>query len=386
MKANPGGVIDVTEIVGRDQVISQIWEILTQQSVILTAERRIGKTCITRKMEKSPPPGWFPIYQDLEGFHTAEEFARAVFDQVHQFLGRWQKVAGRAKQLLSDWKLTIADSQIEHVGRRPWKRLLTCTIEDLVEQQSPNRLVFLWDEMPYLLDNIQKREGPEAAEELLDTLRTLRQTFPAFRMLLTGSVGLHHVLVRLRDAAYANEPTNDMYSVDVTPLASPDGEELARRLIQGESLDSPDIKLGAAAVAWEADGVPFYIHHIVKCLKIAGWPADPEHVSKAVSKQLVEANDPWELAHYRNRIPAYYGKDAEAACVILDELATAAAPLSVKALLSALKAQGPQGDRAQLLRLLRLLDCDHYLSRTTDGEYQFRFPLIKRWWKLDRGL
>ena len=43
-------------------------------------------------------------------------------------------------------------------------------------------------------------------------------------------------------------------------------------------------------------------------------------------------------------------------------------------------------DRDDLLRLLRLMDADHYLSRDTDGGYRFRFPLIGRWWKLDRGL
>jgi hypothetical protein len=29
---------------------------------------------------------------------------------------------------------------------------------------------------------------------------------------------------------------------------------------------------------------------------------------------------------------------------------------------------------------------DHYLSRDSGGGYRFRFPLIRRWWKLDRGL
>lgn len=43
-------------------------------------------------------------------------------------------------------------------------------------------------------------------------------------------------------------------------------------------------------------------------------------------------------------------------------------------------------NRNDLLRLLRLMDADHYLSRETDGTYKFRFPLIRRWWKLDRGL
>jgi hypothetical protein len=29
---------------------------------------------------------------------------------------------------------------------------------------------------------------------------------------------------------------------------------------------------------------------------------------------------------------------------------------------------------------------DHYLSRAENGKYQFRFPMIRRWWKIDRDL
>ena len=36
MKANPGGVVDPSSVVGRDELIRSIWEILEQQSVQIT--------------------------------------------------------------------------------------------------------------------------------------------------------------------------------------------------------------------------------------------------------------------------------------------------------------------------------------------------------------
>jgi hypothetical protein len=36
MKANPGGQIDSADIIGRDAVISELWERLAQQSIVLT--------------------------------------------------------------------------------------------------------------------------------------------------------------------------------------------------------------------------------------------------------------------------------------------------------------------------------------------------------------
>ena len=79
MKANPGGQIDPAEVVGRDPLIEQIWDTLEQQSIRMTAERRIGKTTIILKMRAEPRPGWVPIFQDLERYHSAREFALSAW-------------------------------------------------------------------------------------------------------------------------------------------------------------------------------------------------------------------------------------------------------------------------------------------------------------------
>ncbi|MGA2060629.1 MAG: hypothetical protein ABSG67_09130 [Thermoguttaceae bacterium] len=386
MKANPGGKIDVNDILGRDELIKSIWQILSQQSIIITAERRIGKTCVIQKMQANPPPGWFAVYQDLEQIHSAEDFAQLIFDEVQKFLGKFHKAANRAKKFLEEWQVKVSGTEIQRRKDRHWKNLLICAIEDLVEQQTPNRLVFLWDEMPYMLDNLRRHEGPESAEELLDVLRTLRHTFPTFRMVLTGSVGLHHVIERLREAEYANEPINDMYPVDVPPLASEDAEELARRLIEGEALPCNKFPSAAALIANQADYVPFYIHHIVRYLRMSGQEAEPNQVVGAVNKQLVDPNDPWEFAHYRDRIAHYYRQNAELVLLILDAISFDAEPLSSDQIFEALKSQIAFNDRNLMLKMLRLMERDHYLIRATDGTYTFRFPLVERWWKLDRGL
>ena len=50
MKANPGGFIAPENVIGRDDFIAQLWQVLAQQSVILLAERRIGKSSILNKI------------------------------------------------------------------------------------------------------------------------------------------------------------------------------------------------------------------------------------------------------------------------------------------------------------------------------------------------
>jgi hypothetical protein len=75
MKTNPGGQLSPGEILGRQPFIARLWELLDRQSVLMTAERRIGKTCIITKMCAEPPAPWVPVYQDLERVHSTSEFA-----------------------------------------------------------------------------------------------------------------------------------------------------------------------------------------------------------------------------------------------------------------------------------------------------------------------
>ncbi len=356
----------------------------------MTAERRIGKTTVTRKMEGEPQKEWLPVYQDLESVHSAAEFAMAVYKVVHHFLGRKERFMRRTKE----WFQHLGGTEIGGLFTLPagrethWKDILTKSVEDLTHENdaSGDRLLFLWDEVPYMLDNIRKREGPERAMEVLDLLRALRQTHPKLRMIITGSIGLHHVITALKDSNYANAPVNDMAGVEVPPLEPDDAMALACQLIEGEALASPDRDAAAAAIAHEADYFPFYVHHIVKALKVRGWEATPERAAQVVREHLVDADDPWELLHYRTRIPTYYGADADAVLLILDELAVRDEPATVANLLSMLKGASKFDDRERLLRLLSLMQRDHYLKRDEDGRFSFRFPLIRRWWKLNRGL
>lgn len=388
MRTNPGGMLEIGEIVGRDELIDQVWRTLEGQSVVLTAERRIGKTSVIRKMAQQPKGDWFPVLQDLEGIRSAEEFAVSVFGKVNEFLTTAKKAQHFAGAL---WE-KIGGTEIGGVFKLPegkasyWKDLLIHAIDDLVSSEADKRLVFFWDEIPYMVENIRQNQGEAVAMEVLDVLRLLRQSKPTFRMVLTGSVGMHHVLRTLRDKGYKNEPLNDMRSVEVPPFSQSGAESLASQLIAGEGLHILDDEQAARCIAVEADCFPFFIHAIVRYLKENRLDVSCASVRGAVEAQLVDANDPWQLAHFRTRIAGYYPSAIADVHMVLDSLCDVNEPTPVDAILTAIQAQSASVDRTRLLEILRLLERDHYVMRTLEGHYQFRYSLIRRWWKLDRGL
>jgi hypothetical protein len=95
------------------------------------------------------------------------------------------------------------------------------------------------------------------------------------------------------------------------------------------------------------------------------------------------------MAHYRERIDTYYELPiVPFALGVLDELSVTANPLPLADLLQRLQVQSnlQNLDREILLKVISLLQRDHYIGQQNAGAYAFRFPLIQQYWRLSRGL
>jgi hypothetical protein len=103
MKANPGGHIPPNEVIGRDRLIEQLWRILQRQSLVLTAERRMDKTSIIRKMEAEAPADKLAVFHDLEDVDTPLAFVQLVFDDVSQYLSHSKRAARRVIDFLKSF-------------------------------------------------------------------------------------------------------------------------------------------------------------------------------------------------------------------------------------------------------------------------------------------
>ena len=73
MKINPGGKLSLEDIVGRDPLFARIIQDPGGQSIILVAERRMGKTHVLDKLVAAVPSGWVMLKRDVEGVRPALE-------------------------------------------------------------------------------------------------------------------------------------------------------------------------------------------------------------------------------------------------------------------------------------------------------------------------
>lgn len=387
MRANPGGTIGLTDIIGRDILVRRLWEILQGQSLVLTSERRIGKTCVIHKMkEECPDPNIVCVLRDIEELRSPQEFVEALYTDVVTLLPTVDRARLKFQQLLSKLGgFEVHDLKIPKLIPH-WKSLLFALAEDLFED-TQRRVVFFWDELPYFIHEVGKSSGEPAAMEMLDALRSLRQRHSRLRMVFTGSVGLHLVVRALRRGNYVNDPTNDMQIREVWPLDEPDGISLATQLIEGEGIELPASVALARAVSESAGQIPYYIHCLVARMTDSKVPVTEASVQGHLNSLICDPNDPARFRHYRERLDVYYTPEEKAiALAALDALAFTDEPKSFDNLLNLIRHELPEAAHESVRDTLSLLSKDHYISRPSGTRgYGFRYAIVRRWWKSERG-
>ena len=389
MQINPGGRLDTKDVVGRDNQIDNYWRVLNRQGLLLSAERRIGKTHILLKMREECQSGYLPFYQDLEAVHSIPDLIRSIYETVQQSSSTLPTV----KAYIAKWS-TLLPNRIAGIdlptAEATWQVLLGQTFDDLIRiADNKTRILLLWDEFPLMLHNLQRRAGHDRVSELLDHLRALRLArADCLRFLFTGSIGLHLVLRSLREAGNANDPVNDMLSVTVPPMTHPDTCELAAALLRETRAAPAHIPRLASQIATEIGGFPYYIHHVVDQLDQLRRPPDLEDVSAATDHLVYDPHDPANLNYYVTRLSSYYSQGQRAlALLVLDTLAGQPPSTPVPELLNLCRHRDPSLADEQLREMMTILSEDHYIEPTkcvTGVGYDFRWPLVKKWWKETR--
>lgn len=393
MRVNTGGILAPQDVVGRDAFIESLWRTLERQGIVLVAERRMGKTSILIKMKAEPPPDTLVLMSDVEGASRVAEFIELLLREIGRHLGTATKVATWFDKLKQDLGGTEVGGWVKlpAAAAQSWKAHLARLLGDLATNH-PQRLVLVWDELPWMLQKVAAAEGPAMVVDLLDVLRSQRQKHRNLRMVYTGSIGLHHVARGLHEGGPVGAPLNDLRTIEVPPLDREHAAGLALSLLHGEGLQMDEPEAVAAAIAGAVEGIPYFVQHIVAGLADRRQRVTRERVEQQVAEALTDPQDPWNLEHYRQRMGEYYGAQAGLARAVLNQLAEFDS-LTLGELHERLRVsfQGNteadrkslEGDREPLRSLLKRLQRDHYLRQEASGAYAFRFAILRRWWRLD---
>lgn len=395
MKAAPGTPKSGNHILGREYEITELWRKLDLGSVLFTAERRVGKTCLLRKMMENPPQNRAVVMCWIEKSRHPSELVGRLFDEAksHSILSRkanwligirkaYEKLAGAE---LGGWKLPAIQSV--------WKRLFEILIEDIV-QNSDHQVILMFDELPHMLNNLVADGNAALAAELLDTLRELRQHHQGsgkFRFVLAGSIGLHLIVDELKKHhGYRGNPTNDLIRESLSGMSDDDVALLCREFLDEEGIERAEPEKFNRRMATNTDGLPLYIEYVCEAFQAAKRKqVGPADIDVEIRHLLDSSAVDW-FRDAAERIDTHYarlgveGKARE----ILKHLCQAKGYVAETEIMAHIRSQMTVEHDDEVLAVLELLREDHYLTRkVTRGQrrYRFLYEIMRRWWRLNRG-
>jgi hypothetical protein len=377
MTTNPGGVVDPADLIGRGRELERLQRSVNTGGAKLLGDRRMGKTSLLRAVSSSLDEAGHTVIRISAESKDPEKFGRDLVAEMRRnrvlrdHVRRWEAELG------GELKVNAGVGGLRLTGKAARPRVeveddLFRACADACHHLKPYRLVFVFDEITALASRLS-RLGPGGPEEFLRSLRVSRQELSGISMIFAGSVGLHHVLAE-------QSPVNDLDPVTVGPLSQPDALYLARCLLRGIGIPEVDELRVAHSIVEQTCAIPFYIHRLVQDLAERG----ANRLTEADIAAMVDdalRDDRWEMQHYRDRIPRYYGDDAELVRSMLDEYATADQPLTVEYIVDRLSSTelAQQARRPAVLSLVGRLEDDHYLVRVGAAD-RFATSLLRRAW------
>jgi len=369
---NPGGPVDPEDLVGRRDELQRTHEAVAHGGAYVTGERRMGKTSLLAKLESELVAAGRTVLRISAETSSPDVFAQRLVVELRKNHVLSPQVKRWEKEIEGSVGLAIGQTGFKLTGKA--KRAADepreiDVIELLASACERDGAVLIVDEVTVLCSAL----GPDAALELLRGLRAERQGDQRIQLVLSGSIGLHH-------AVPDTQPINDLWRVEVGPLALPEAEELTQRLLLGIGMSCDGAMV--ADIVTVTSGVPFYIQAVVDRLR--SQPTRP--VADIVERCIIE--NEWHTQHYVKRVEDYYGRDsAPVALALLDEFASASpSGLTIEQVQSRVGASLDHApSRDVLIDLLQKLEMDHYLIREGDVD-RMSSPLLATIWRVHRRL
>lgn len=296
----------------RPEIEVAIWdEINKGNHVLIAAPRRVGKSSVMLSMMKTCPNNTQCIFENIQGLQSEEQFYKKFFELIIQCLNRFQKGSSWLQRFLGSIaieEITLEGVKFKDPKTTNYREEINKILPKLAENDV--KVVLFLDELPEILNRLYKKNAIDEAQSLLNNLRVWRQN-PVirshFHLVLSGSVGIHHI-VKLIEGRVSD--INDFNAVEFPPLS---GDE-AKRYITWATQDATvqyDAELTDYLLSRINNFIPYFINLMLDEINKQAFKAANPIISKAdidkAFKAIIKNSDYFK--DWKNRLFEYYPTD-----------------------------------------------------------------------------
>ena len=370
----------------------------TGNHVLLTGQRRMGKTSIARELGRQlEQDGWVFLFANVEDAEGPEDLVAEIAEAAHPVRGLLSRLAERLRNYFTDGieEVDAYDFKLKlraGLDAGSWKgrgdELFACC----AGYDRPVLLVI--DELPIFLSRILNRaeagngetgDGRRRVENILSWLRRQLQTYSDGRLviLISGSIGLEPLVRRLGLSDRINhlEPTFRIGPWD----ASTSIDCLHALANQYEIVLAKGV--GEKLYELLGIGIPHHVQAFFTRLREDAVMHGRNRVSTADVERLYRngmlgPSGQNDLAHYEKRLRE--GLDRETHQIAMEVLSEAAirdcfGTDARRCLVRLYDPLTPDVEQ-RITDALEVLQHDGYLDRTED-RYEFSSRLLRDWWR-----
>ena len=388
-----GQIPDPDELYGREEFIRHLWRLIEANNILLLAPRRFGKSGVMRHILLNPQAGYLPLSFELEDVDSPEEF---VWRVTKELLGRdkLRTLLSHAKRLpasVMEWvKGTFDEAEFEGAKvkfkttiQEDWRDAARRMLLEL--EKAEETVVFLFDELPAMLDRLIEKQGEAVAKDFLAWFRAVRMEqkdiLRRHRFIVAGSVGIDQILRKLGAA----DKLVDFARLTVEPIEDPTAKKLAEDLAEsfdiawGSNLSSELFKMIGAPV-------PYFIHIFFSQLGQLPLTQKKDLSIKALERvymdRVLGPTCRNYFDHYSSRLKRY-GKTGEKAAMAILRAVANKERVSRPVLYDIYRAgRGRLASDQDFDDLLANLEYDWYLRLDPDtNEFYFRLKVMQDWWR-----
>jgi len=382
-----GGQVRLEDIVGRDKLIERVIYDLNNTSIIINEIRRFGKTSFLRLLESKAPDNWICVNTTVQGAFTTAKLIEITLQNILNQARAREKIkktifavghaVKNAKLNLNGFEFALG-KEYEADALSTFRAVLGSIGKQLIKDKKI--MVIIWDEFPDAIQAILKKEGKDAANEIMKFFRAMRENkdSQSIRWVLTGSIGMHHIFREFS----GSDTINDMATVSLDPLESRYIRWMSVCLLLEINRNTD----GSDYLADASGGIPFVLEMMIKYIR--DFDASVPQSVKDAESLLIEAASEINLGKnwtpLLERVGSYYGENAKTAEAVLDIIAMFPVEDRMIGELLRKRAKKPVNENT-LDVILTLLLNDHYLKYDNASRlYAWKHEPLRIIWKARR--
>ena len=389
MKSSTGRWVSGDDFFDREAELKVLeMRIRDRNHVLLTGQRRMGKTSIVRELgRRLESEGWVFLFVDVEGASCAEDAIADIARAVHPIRPIASRFALTMKRWMSESieEISALDFSVKiraGLDAGSWRRHGEQLLHDCAAQEKPVLLVI--DELPIFLKRMFHGDGnARRVDEFLSWLRgavqALGDSSPV--LILTGSIGLGPLVRRLG----IPDRINHLYPFRLGPWNREASVECFSRLTESYKLPVED---GVPEAVYEAlgIGIPHHVQSFFARLRDFAVMQGRDRVTvddvdNVYRNALLGPSGQNDLVHYETRLKE--GMEDQVYSIAMEILAEAATrevfTADSRRCLQALYSQVMDDASGHIAEALEVLVHDGYLKAGEDG-HSFPSRLLKDWW------